>query len=83
MTSKPSGRRFDFEDRRYTPKEHATEWRRRIRVALEELQEAINTPPPDTHTIEVEIPKDDPRYDHAALEEVWIFLDGPQVLVKT
>lgn len=80
--NKSSGRRFDFEDRKYTPAEHAREWKQRIRAAMKELQRAIDVAPPLTYTVQVEIPKDDPRYEFAPISEVWVSFEGPKVKVK-
>jgi len=48
---KPTGRRFIFEDKEHTPAEHKELWRKRVRAALEMLQEAINVPPSTKYTI--------------------------------
>lgn len=80
--NKPSGRRFDFEDRTYTKAEHAREWERRKRFAWKEWQRAIKTPPSFTYTVQVEVPKDDPRYEFAPIGEVWINMSGPPIKVK-
>jgi hypothetical protein len=72
MISKPSGRRFVFEDRKYTPFERLQAWIRLIQQAQAELQEVVRRPPPETYTIQVEVKPDDPRYEHAPIEEVWV-----------
>ena len=75
MISKPSGRRFVFEERVYTPHGRVKEWLRRIKEAENVLREVIRTQPPETYTIQVEVSKDDPRYDTAPIEEVWVTSD--------
>jgi hypothetical protein len=72
MIRKPTGRRFDFEDRHYTEAGKLREWMKRVREAEAALHEAVTSSPPKTYTAQVEVPKDDPRYEKAPLSEEWI-----------
>jgi hypothetical protein len=74
--TKPTGRRFEFETRTYTPAEHRLEWMRRVQWTMEDLIDVLETPPPLTYTVQVEVPKDDPRYEKAPISEDWIWF-GP------
>ncbi len=82
MERKPTGRRFEFEDRRYTPSERKIEWMHRVQRAMEMLIDELETEPPPTYTVQVEVPKDDPRYAHAPIAEDWIwFGDEPALQI--
>jgi hypothetical protein len=75
MLRKPTGRRFVFEDRRYTPSERRIQWMRRIEFAMQQLIEEIETKPGVYYTAEVEVLKGDPRYETAPLVEDWLICE--------